>query len=136
MIRSVGSNAAVTWYEQNAGVRSQTDLARPYADFPNGEATPSPPPPLKPQPLWSPSREGAGALTVHAHPVLSGKPGEQAQEVAVLSETRWEATDWIPGPVPCWAGGLPSQLPFHLAPIGASVAAAVELRREKQMTPV
>lgn len=33
------------------------------------------------------------------------------------SEARLEATDWIPGPRPLLGWGLPSQLPFHLAPV-------------------
>lgn len=62
IIRSVGSNAAVTWYEQNAGVRSQGDLARPYADFPNGEVTPSSPSPLQ---AHSPSGAQVEQAQVH-----------------------------------------------------------------------
>lgn len=38
--------------------------------------------------------------------------------VAVPSEARQEATDWIPGPTPQPGWGLASQLPFHLAPVG------------------
>lgn len=33
------------------------------------------------------------------------------------SEARLEAADGIPGPRPLLGGGLPSQLPFHLAPV-------------------
>lgn len=33
-----------------------------------------------------------------AGPVLSQEPGEQAQEVVVLSEARQEATGWTPRP--------------------------------------
>lgn len=34
----------------------------------------------------------------------------------MLSEARLEATGWTPGPWPLLGWGLPSQLPFHLAP--------------------
>lgn len=94
IIRSVGSNAAIIRYKGKAEVRSQGDLARPYADFPNGEDTPYPPSPSwSPEPLWSPSREGTDTLIGPAHPVLSQKPGKQARKVAVFSEARQEAAD-------------------------------------------
>jgi len=100
---------------------SQGGLARPYAEFPSEEDTPFPPSPSSsPEPLWSLSREGAGAELWQALLVLcflrtlESRPGG----VAVPSEARQEATDRIPGPTPLLGGGLASQLPFHLAPVG------------------
>ena len=97
MIRSVGSNAAIIRYEQNAGVWwGKGDLARPYADLHVGKTlsasfSPSPEP-LKP------------ASTSCAHPTLPQKPGKQAWEVAVLlSQAGGHWVDLIPHP--SWAGG-------------------------------
>lgn len=66
------------------------------------------------------SRRCRGTVPVLAHPGLCQRPGKQAQEVAVLSDPRSLAP-----------AGLRAAFsaPLPPGPSGASVAAAVELRR-------
>lgn len=114
-------------------MQSQGDLVRPYADFPSGEDTPYPPSPSSsPEPLWSPSREGTDILIGLAHPVLSQKPGKAGPEgCCVLRSQAGSHTDQSPGPIPLLAGGCLLSFPSTWPQMGASVAAALGLRREK-----
>lgn len=66
-----------------------------------------------------------------AHPVLSQKPRKQAWGVAVPSEARQEATDWMPDPTPLPDWRLASQSPSIWPQLGASVAAAVGLEKRE-----
>lgn len=72
-----------------------TESGRPcetVSRLPKWGRHPSPPFPFQLRAPLSSSRDGA-SVTGLAHPVLSQKPGEQAWEVAMLSEARQEATD-------------------------------------------
>lgn len=100
-------------------MRSQGDLARPYADFPNREDTPYPPSPSwSPELLWSPSREGTDILISPAHPVLSQKPGKQAQKVMCSPKPGRKPQIRAQVPSPCWAGGCLLSFPSTWPPDG------------------